>query len=167
MFFLLTEKEKVEQWGRANTYTNNWESPTAMISFEDKSLRGLFISSNIFDMAPNEHSHEGGLDVKQKIWDGVQPVIEEWIGRKIYPTSLYGIRIYKSGSILATRKYCLTASLAPHCVSTELDSMDEPKSGLLFLDVDRLPLVSSCIIHVADDVDEVRGKRITTNETLS
>jgi prolyl 4-hydroxylase len=42
---------------------------------------------------------------------------------KLQPTSLYGIRVYTAGAILA-----------PH--------------------VDRLPLVSSCIINVAQDVEE-------------
>lgn len=45
------------------------------------------------------------------------------MGRKIVPVSLYGIRIYTDGAVLA-----------PH--------------------VDRLPLVSSCIINVDQDVDE-------------
>jgi hypothetical protein len=77
-----------------------------MISFEDRSLRG-------------------GVNVKEQIWNGVKPVIEEWVGKKIKPTSLYGIRLYKDGAILN-----------PH--------------------VDRMPLVSSCIINVDQDVDEVR-----------
>ena len=46
----------------------------------------------------------GGLDVKQAIWDGLRPVIEEWVGRPVYETSLYGIRKYTGGAVLATRK---------------------------------------------------------------
>ncbi|CAE7710982.1 unnamed protein product, partial [Symbiodinium microadriaticum] len=57
------------------------------------------------------------------VWTGVQPIIEEWIGRNVSPTSLYGVRIYTRGAILS-----------PH--------------------VDRLPLVSSCIINVGQVVDE-------------
>lgn len=53
----------------------------------------------------------------------VRPTIEEWTGMKLQQTSLYGIRVYTEGAILA-----------PH--------------------VDRLPLVSSCIINVAQDVEE-------------
>lgn len=49
-------------------------------------------------------------------------VIEEWTGQEQVPCSLYGIRVYTEGSILA-----------PH--------------------VDRLPLVGSAIINVAQDVD--------------
>lgn len=75
-----------------------------MISFEDSSI-------------------EGGAELKHFIWNKVQPIIEEWVGRKVHPTSLYGIRVYSAEAVLATH-------------------------------VDRLPLVSSCIIQVDQDVDE-------------
>jgi prolyl 4-hydroxylase len=91
-------KEKPEEWPRGNTYVNAWESPSYMINFEDKSLRG-------------------GWDMKQRIWASVKPIISEWTGKALMDTSLYGIRVYRPGSILATH-------------------------------VDRLPLVSSCIIQV-------------------
>ena len=88
-----------------NIYTNNWKAPTYMVSVENTGLRG------------------GGQRFKQKIWDAARPTIEAWTGMRLQPTSLYGIRVYTEGAILA-----------PH--------------------VDRLPLVSSCIINVAQDVDE-------------
>ena len=70
------------------------------------------------------HTHRGaGQNLKQQIWDGVRPVLEEWTGKKLKETSLYGIRIYTEGSILATH-------------------------------LDRLPLVSSCIINVDQDLNE-------------
>lgn len=47
---------KQEQWGVGNTYTNNWESPSYMVSVEDSSLRG------------------GGYALKQKIWDAARDV---------------------------------------------------------------------------------------------
>jgi hypothetical protein len=93
------KQAKPENWGgRGNTYVNHWESPTEMVSFEDT-------------------DYEGGIALKNFIWDKVQPIIEDWVGHKIRPTSLYGIRIYSDKSVLATH-------------------------------VDRLPLVSSCIIQV-------------------
>lgn len=76
-------KEKAEQWPRGNTYVNNWEVPSYMVNFEDKSLRG-------------------GFDVKKQIWDAVKPILEEWTGKELTPTSLYGIRVYKEGAVLAT-----------------------------------------------------------------
>lgn len=86
--------EKLENWPPGNTYTNNWDSPTYMISLEDRQLRG-------------------GLDLKQKIWDGMKPILEEWTGKKLKPSSLYGIRVYKDKAVLATRKF---TSSSCHCL---------------------------------------------------
>lgn len=99
------ESKKQENWGTGNIYTNNWESPSYMVSVEDTRLRG------------------GGRGLKQAIWDAAKSTIEQWTGMELRPTSMYGIRVYTDGAILN-----------PH--------------------VDRLPLVSSCIINVAQDVDE-------------
>ena len=96
---------KQENWGVGNTYTNNWAVPTKMVSVEDSGLRG------------------GGSGLKQKIWNAARDTIQEWTGQELTQCSLYGVRIYYEGSVLA-----------PH--------------------VDRLPLVSSAIINVAQDVDE-------------
>jgi hypothetical protein len=49
------DKAKLENWPRGNTYVNAWEAPTFMISLEDNNLRG-------------------GWDLKQQIWDGLNPV---------------------------------------------------------------------------------------------
>jgi prolyl 4-hydroxylase len=76
-----------------------------MVSVENSSLRG------------------GGSVLKQAIWDAARETIEEWTGQELTQCSLYGIRVYTEGAILA-----------PH--------------------VDRLPLVSSAIVNVAQDVDE-------------
>jgi hypothetical protein len=97
--------KQAENWGKGNVYTNNWAAETYMVSVENAGLRG------------------GGMSLKNKIWELARPTIEEWTGMKLKPSSLYGIRVYTEGAILA-----------PH--------------------VDRLPLVSSCIINVAQDVDE-------------
>mmetsp|Transcript_110502 Transcript_110502/g.165388 ORF Transcript_110502/g.165388 Transcript_110502/m.165388 type:complete len:484 (-) Transcript_110502:266-1717(-) len=99
------DKAKRENWGVGNTYTNNWASPTEMVSVEDSTLRG------------------GGKSFKQQIWNAAREVIQEWTGEELTECSLYGIRVYHEGSVLATH-------------------------------VDRLPLVSSAIINVAQDIDE-------------
>lgn len=98
-------KPHLENWPRGNTYTNHWDAPTYMISTEDSKLRG------------------SGNKLKNSIWNGVKPILEDWTGHKLKPTSLYGIRLYHHGAILATH-------------------------------ADRLPLVSSCIINVDQDVNE-------------
>jgi prolyl 4-hydroxylase len=97
--------KKIEVWPAGNIYTNHWAAPTYMVGVEDSGLRG------------------GGAGLKQQIWDAAKSTIEQWTGMEQKPTSLYGIRMYTDGAILA-----------PH--------------------VDRLPLVSSCIVNVAQDVDE-------------
>ena len=76
-----------------------------MVSVEDGKLRG------------------GGERLKKDVWDSVKPVLQEWTGMELQPTSQYGIRVYTRNAILS-----------PH--------------------VDRLPLVSSCIINVAQDLEE-------------
>lgn len=99
------DKASTEKWGVGNTYTNNWSVPTKMVSVENSGLRG------------------GGYGLKQKIWDAAKETISEWTGQELTECSLYGIRVYYEGSVLASH-------------------------------VDRLPLVSSAIINVAQDVDE-------------
>lgn len=82
-----------------------WESPTWMLDVGDEKLHG------------------GGSKLKNLIWEVARHSLQEWTGQELTPTSLYGIRKYTEGSVLATH-------------------------------VDRLPLVSSAIINVAQDVDE-------------
>eukprot|EP01031_Cornospumella_fuschlensis_P036998 gene36998-44888_t len=98
------ENAAPEKWPKGNTYVNHWLSVPSMISLWDPALNG-------------------SVEVKQLVSDTVKRIVEEWVGREVEPTSLYGIRVYKNQSILATH-------------------------------VDRLPLVSSAIIQVAQDVDE-------------
>lgn len=64
-----------------------------------------------------------GSKLKNMIWEVARHALQEWTGQELTPTSLYGIRKYTTGAILATH-------------------------------VDRLPLVTSAIINVAQDVDE-------------
>lgn len=94
-----------ETWNKGNTYTNHWSSPTMMLNIEDSSLTG------------------GGERLRTAVWDESRTLLEEWAGVELSPSSLYGIRVYTEGAVLA-----------PH--------------------VDRMPLVISAIINVAQDVDE-------------
>ena len=76
-----------------------------MVNVEDMRLRGA------------------GSSIKRKIWDAARDTIQEWTGEELTDCSLYGIRVYTEGSVLATH-------------------------------VDRMPLVSSAILNVDQDVDE-------------
>ena len=82
-----------------------WTAPTYMVNVEDTRLRGA------------------GSTLKRQIWDAARDTIQEWTGEELTDCSLYGIRVYTEGSVLATH-------------------------------VDRLPLVSSAILNVDQDVDE-------------
>jgi prolyl 4-hydroxylase len=76
-------KEKLENWIPGNIYTNHWESPTYMLSVEDAELVG------------------GGYVLKQHIWNAARDTIQEWTGHKQAECSLYGIRMYREGAMLA------------------------------------------------------------------
>lgn len=81
------------------------KAPTYMVNVEDTRLRGA------------------GSNLKKHVWDAANSVISEWTGEELTECSMYGIRVYTEGSILATH-------------------------------VDRMPLVSSAILNVDQDVDE-------------
>jgi hypothetical protein len=89
----------------SNSYVNHWDMKSYMVNVEDVGFRG------------------GGDVLKQKIWNAARDTIQEWTGQRLAECSLYGIRVYEDGAVLATH-------------------------------VDRLPLVSSAIINVDQDVDE-------------
>jgi prolyl 4-hydroxylase len=42
----------------------------------------------------------GGFDFRDKIWAMANNIIQEWTGQLSFPTAVYGIRVYKEGSIL-------------------------------------------------------------------
>ena len=99
------DEQTRESWESANTYVNHWEQDTFFLQIPSDDIDG-----------------EGAMS--DKIFDLVYPVVSNWIGGlELTATSLYGIRVYKAGAVLA-----------PH--------------------VDRLPLVTSAIINVAQTVDE-------------
>ena len=73
-----TEKLE-EQWERSNTYLNHWKSPTFMADIEDL-------------LTPPEQS---------QLINAVKSVLEAWTQQSLILTSIYGIRIYSRGAILA------------------------------------------------------------------
>lgn len=104
-----------EKWHPGDFHTNHWDVPTFMLSLN------------------NPHLKQGGPTLRNKIWESTRKQLQNWIDVEadamgtahfdLSPASLYGIRVYKRGSVLA-----------PH--------------------VDRLPLVTSAIINVAQNVEE-------------
>lgn len=72
-----------EQWPAGNTYTNHWASPTKMLNIQDLSLKG------------------SGETLRSMIWDGTKIILKQWTGVELSPTSLYGVRVYTDGAVLA------------------------------------------------------------------
>jgi len=89
---------KEEEWQKGSVYTNHWKAPS----------RTLLVDPSL------------DVRVRRQLIKDVQNVLEHWSGVPLVPTSMYGIRAYSRGTILA-----------PH--------------------VDRLPLVISAIINVAQE----------------
>jgi prolyl 4-hydroxylase len=77
------EKGKPESWNTGNIYVNHWESPSLMVSVEDSALEF------------------GGGRLKSKIWEAARETVSAWTGQQLAECSLYGIRIYHEGAMLA------------------------------------------------------------------
>ena len=105
-----------------------------MVSIEDNNLEG------------------SGYVLKQHIWNAARDTISEWTGQRLVECSLYGVRIYPEGSVLAT-----------HVDRLPLGTL----RVLIFIYVGKQKLillvscscccilpVSSAIINVDQDVDE-------------
>ena len=107
---IMEDPQSFEKWHPGDTHTNHWKSSTKMIRVDNPNHKG------------------GGMPLKNKIWDAAHNMLQTWIQAEspakinLQPASLYGIRVYGEGAVLA-----------PH--------------------VDRLPLVTSAIINVAQDLD--------------
>jgi len=71
------------EWKQINTYHNMWEAPPTMMHLNQNRFVG------------------GGAHLQNTIWVSAKKVMEEWSGQQLSPVSLYGIRLYHNGSILA------------------------------------------------------------------
>lgn len=65
-----------EIWSRGDTYTNHWSSPTKLVSLTDSPSRKI-------------------------LWESSKTILEQWTGVQLSPSSMYGVRIYTNGSVLA------------------------------------------------------------------
>jgi prolyl 4-hydroxylase len=63
--------------------SNHWEVPSTMLSVEDDEFEG------------------GGYVLKQHIWNTARDTLQEWTGYRQAECSLYSIRIYYEGAMLA------------------------------------------------------------------
>lgn len=42
----------------------------------------------------------GGDRIRSRIWDDVQPLLEEWAGVELTPSALYGLRVFRNGALI-------------------------------------------------------------------
>jgi len=76
-------KEEDEKWFPGNIFVNYWDVPSTMIDVHDAKFEG------------------GGGHLVDQIHDSMKDIIQEWTGQNIIPSSLYGVRVYKEGAVLA------------------------------------------------------------------
>lgn len=149
-------KQKREAWGKGggdessdvdergisvDTHVNHWLSPTYMVHIDNPYFQG------------------GGMELKNYIWHVARQELEEWInngGGGGVSNSLHGGKSKNDDqrkwtlsptSMYGIRVYKENSVLAPH--------------------VDRLPLVTSAIINVAQDVDEDWPLEVIGHDGLS
>jgi hypothetical protein len=82
-----------EVWDVANIYTNHWAAPTELLLLDP--------NPPLPPLDGTTHLPQMSIQNRQKIVEQVQDVLERWTGISLQPTSLYGIRSYSNGSILA------------------------------------------------------------------
>jgi hypothetical protein len=100
----------IESWDAGNIYTNHWESPTRILNVHpvtnattstgDQSTPPSLSEPRARRMSSMAPPHLS-LTQRRTIVEQVQSVLERWTGVPLQPTSMYGIRSYSSGSILA------------------------------------------------------------------
>jgi hypothetical protein len=76
------DDEFVEKWAKGHTYVNYWKSNTTYYGLSDQKVGG-------------------SIRLHDEIMREAHPIIEQWTGMELRPTSLYGIRVYKEGAVLA------------------------------------------------------------------
>lgn len=76
-------REELELWDKGDMTTNFWEADQHMVNLESNALRG------------------GGQAIKEKVWKAAEDVLTEWTGQELRACSLYGIRVYHTGSVLS------------------------------------------------------------------
>jgi prolyl 4-hydroxylase len=68
---------------QVSPYHNTWITNPSLVNLHDTTLIG------------------GGAELAASVFDAVRPIVEEWTGMRQSATSVYGIRVYLNGSILA------------------------------------------------------------------
>lgn len=83
------DSPKKEKWGQNNVFTNNVEAPSYMVNLPENGK------------------------LKEQIFEGLRPILEEWSGVELVQTACYGVRVYTNTSWLANH----VDTRATHAVS--------------------------------------------------
>lgn len=86
-FWERNRDQAVSEWDleeKVTVYHNAWEIPTEMVRVNNASLPG------------------GGKVLQAAIANAARDFLEEWTGMRQAAASVYGIRIYREGSVLGT-----------------------------------------------------------------
>ncbi|CAB1116535.1 unnamed protein product [Ectocarpus sp. CCAP 1310/34] len=83
------ESPKKEKWSKNNVFTNNVEAPSYMVNLPENGK------------------------LKEQIFGGLRPILEEWSGVELVQTACYGVRVYTNTSWLANH----VDTKATHAVS--------------------------------------------------
>jgi prolyl 4-hydroxylase len=76
------DPEYIEKWPKGYTYVNFWKQNTTIYGLTKRALGAT-------------------QEMEDEIWRLATPILQEWTGMELIPTSLYGIRVYAEGAILA------------------------------------------------------------------
>ena len=96
----------------------------------------------------------GGTKLKNSLWEAARSTMEEWTGQELTQCSLYGMWFVFQTSISPINSWDdLTFSVFFSDINEEGIRV-YTEGSILAPHVDRLPLVSSAIINVAQDTDE-------------
>jgi prolyl 4-hydroxylase len=95
-----------EEWPAGSTYINHWEAQPAIVRVDNSSVPG------------------GGHDLEDYVWEALQPIVSAWTGQHLERASMYGIRIYKMGNVLAT--HVDRQPLVSSAIINVAQDLDEP-----------------------------------------
>lgn len=76
------DPEYIEKWSKGYTYVNFWTQNTTFYSLTKRALGAT-------------------QEMEDEIWRLSKPILQEWTGMELMPASLYGIRVYSEGAVLA------------------------------------------------------------------
>lgn len=74
-------EDRIERWTKGHTYVNYWQKNTTYHGMVNPKCGG-------------------SMDLQYAMFALAKPILEEWTGMELKPTSLYGIRVYQEGAIL-------------------------------------------------------------------